>query len=169
MNSQVFSSKRGWKQRKTPRVPLSIGGIHLRVRLRIAPPFIEVCKSCRLRKCTGLAGPLPSTGDGPKRSPRPQPQRGCGQAAGTPTRCRRCPAATTPLGLRTPTPPIPRVVPAVQPWALLHNRVAVEAVRCIQARVGSPTIARMALLLRSLYLLVHESAESYRISERHCA
>jgi len=40
-----------------------------------------------------------------------------------------CPLATTPLGLRTPPSTLPRVVPSVQPWALLHNRVAVEAAR----------------------------------------
>jgi hypothetical protein len=37
----------------------------------------------------------------------------------------RCPPATTPLGLTAPPSPLPRVVPSVQPWALLHNRVAV--------------------------------------------
>ena len=37
------------------------------------------------------------------------------------------PAAATPMGLRAPPPPLPRVVPSVQPWAWLHNRVAVEA------------------------------------------
>jgi hypothetical protein len=39
----------------------------------------------------------------------------------------RSPPATTPLGLMAPLSPVPRVVPSVQPWALLHNRVAVEA------------------------------------------
>jgi len=39
----------------------------------------------------------------------------------------RSPPAATPLGLRAPPSPLPRVVPAVQPWASLHNRVAVEA------------------------------------------
>ena len=36
---------------------------------------------------------------------------------------------TTPLGLGAAPSPPPRVVPSVQPWALLHNRVAVEAAR----------------------------------------
>ena len=39
------------------------------------------------------------------------------------------PPATTPLGLMAPASPGPRVVPSVQPWALLHNRFAVEAAR----------------------------------------
>jgi len=41
----------------------------------------------------------------------------------------RPPPATTPLGLGAAPSPPPRVVPSVQPWALLHNRVAVEATR----------------------------------------
>ena len=51
-----------------------------------------------------------------------------GVAAGWPkTSGLRSPPATTPLGLMAPPSPLPRVVPSVQPWALLHNRVAVEA------------------------------------------
>ena len=38
----------------------------------------------------------------------------------------RSPPATTPLGLRALPSPLPRVVPSVQPWALLRNRFAVE-------------------------------------------
>ena len=41
----------------------------------------------------------------------------------------RLPPATTPLGLMASPSPLPRVVPSVQPWALLRNRVAVEAAR----------------------------------------
>jgi len=47
--------------------------------------------------------------------------------AGRKTGRLRSPPATTPLGLGAPPSPLPRVVPSVQPWALLHNRVAVEA------------------------------------------
>jgi len=43
-------------------------------------------------------------------------------------------AAATPLGLMAPLSPLPRVVPSVQPWALLHNRVAVETPRHLCSR-----------------------------------
>ena len=37
------------------------------------------------------------------------------------------PTGHNPVGVDGPPSPLPRVVPLVQPWALLHNRVAVEA------------------------------------------
>jgi hypothetical protein len=43
-------------------------------------------------------------------------------------------AATTTLGLVASPSPLPRVVPSVQPWALLHNRVAVEAAHHLCSR-----------------------------------
>ncbi len=49
---------------------------------------------------------------------------------GRKTRPLRYPQAPTPLGLKASPSPLPKVVPSVQPWALLHNRVAVEGARC---------------------------------------
>jgi hypothetical protein len=46
----------------------------------------------------------------------------------------RCPPATTPLGLMAPPSPLPRVGPSVQPWALIRNRVAVEAPHYLWSR-----------------------------------
>jgi hypothetical protein len=57
------------------------------------------------------------------------------------TGCLRPPLATTPLGLRALPSPPPRVVPSVQPWALLHNRVAVET-----APYSCPPLLRLAPL-----------------------
>ena len=51
----------------------------------------------------------------------------------------RSPPATTPLGLMAPPSPLPRVVPSVQPWAWLHNRVAVEATYYLSSRPLSLT------------------------------
>ena len=51
----------------------------------------------------------------------------------------RCLPATTPLGLRAPPSPLPRVVPSVQPWALFHNRVAVEGAQQLSSRPLSLT------------------------------
>jgi hypothetical protein len=44
------------------------------------------------------------------------------------------PPATTPLGLRRPPSPLPRVVLSVQPWASLSNRVAVETTHASSGR-----------------------------------
>jgi hypothetical protein len=56
------------------------------------------------------------------------------QPGGRKTSRLRSPPATTPLGLMAPPSPLPRVVPSVQPWALLHNRVAVEAAHHLCSR-----------------------------------
>jgi hypothetical protein len=54
----------------------------------------------------------------------------------------------TPLGLKAPPSPLSRVVPAGQPWAWLHNRVAVEAAHYLCSamrsgcRAGLPRVVR---------------------------
>ncbi len=47
-------------------------------------------------------------------------------------------AATPPWGLMAPLSPLPRVVPSVQPRALLHNRVAVEAAHHLCSPEAAP-------------------------------
>jgi len=68
-----------------------------------------------------IARPFPSTPTGLRPSGRKT------------SRLRSLPA-TTPLGLIATPSPLPRVVPSVQPWALLHNRVAVKQGRSQQLR-----------------------------------
>ena len=74
-------------------------------------------------ECVELAPAVVGTRQSERAS---KPRTLSGQAGRTPHASRvGAPAATTPLGLAAPSP-LPRVVPAVQPWAMFHNRVAVE-------------------------------------------
>ena len=57
---------------------------------------------------------------------RPSTPTGLWPRGGKTSRLRSLPAKT-PLGLMAPSSPLPRVVPAVQPWAVLRNRVPVGA------------------------------------------
>jgi hypothetical protein len=77
---------------------------------------------------------------------RRQPWVTARQCLSTPTELRRggrktsrlrSPPAATPLGLMAPPSPLPRVVLAVQPWAVLHNCVAVEAAHYLCSRPGA--------------------------------
>jgi hypothetical protein len=68
----------------------------------------------------------------------------------------RSPPATTPLGLRAPPSPLPRVVPSVQPWAWLRNRVAVEASHCLCSRPlrrPNRTLKRLSLPTSPAWLI----------------
>jgi len=62
----------------------------------------------------------------------------------------RCPPAKTPLGFRALPTALPRVAPSVQPWALLQNRVAVEArAICVHNPLARPIRAEMQVRIHS--------------------